>query len=69
MTEGMPDVATDHKGRLRARMWADAKAAHDAGRLHAVEVRASDYLGAGVGQNGHVSRHDPGRGARARRPG
>lgn len=57
MTEGMPDLATDHKGRLRAGMWADAKAAHDAGRLHAVEVRASDYLGAGVGQNGHVSRH------------
>ncbi len=59
MTPGMPDVATDHKGRLRARMWADAKAAHDAGRVHAVEVRASDYLGAGVGQNGHVSRHVP----------
>ena len=59
MTEGMPDRATDHKGRLRARMWADAKAGHDAGRLRAVEVRASDYLGAGVGQNGHVSRHVP----------
>ncbi len=59
MTEGMPDVATDHKGRLRAQMWADAKAAHDAGRLHAVEVRASDYLGTGVGQNGHVSRQLP----------
>ncbi len=59
MTEGMPDVATDHKGRLRAGMWADAKAAHDAGRLHAVEVRASDYLGAGVGPNGHVSRQVP----------
>ena len=57
MTEDLPDVATDHKGRLRATMWADAKAAHDAGRLHAVEVRASDYLGTGVGQNGHVSRH------------
>ena len=59
MTEDMPDRATDHKGRLRARMWADAKAAHDAGRLHAVEVRASDYVGAGVGPNGHVSRHIP----------
>jgi nucleoside-diphosphate-sugar epimerase len=59
MTEGMPDLATDHKGRLRARMWADAKAAHDAGRLHAVEVRASDYVGAGVGQNGHVTRQLP----------
>ena len=59
MTEGMPDRATDHKGRLRARMWADAKAAHDAGRVRAVEVRAADYLGAGVGQNGHVSRQVP----------
>ena len=59
MTEGMPDRAADHKGRLRARMWADAKAGHDAGRLRAVEVRASDYLGAGVGQNGHVSRQVP----------
>jgi nucleoside-diphosphate-sugar epimerase len=59
MTEDLPDVATDHKGRLRAQMWADAKAAHDAGRVHAVEVRASDYLGAGVGQNGHVSRQLP----------
>jgi nucleoside-diphosphate-sugar epimerase len=59
MTEGMPDLATDHKGRLRAGMWADAKAAHDEGRVHAVEVRASDYLGAGVGQNGHVSRQIP----------
>lgn len=59
MTEGLPDVATDHKGRLRARMWADTKAAHDAGRVRAVEVRASDYLGAGVGQNGHVSRQVP----------
>jgi nucleoside-diphosphate-sugar epimerase len=59
MTEGMPDRATDHKGRLRARMWADAKAAHDAGRVRAVEVRASDYVGAGVGQNGHVTRQVP----------
>jgi len=56
MTEGMPDLATDHKGRLRAGMWADARAAHDAGRVHAVEVRASDYVGAGVGANGHVTR-------------
>jgi nucleoside-diphosphate-sugar epimerase len=59
MTAGMPDLASDHKGRLRARMWADAKAAHDQGRVHAVEVRASDYLGTAVGQNGHVSRHIP----------
>ncbi len=57
MVEGMPDLATDHKGRLRAGMWAEAKSRHDAGRIRAVEVRASDYVGAGVGANGHVPRH------------
>ncbi|MGF0118032.1 NAD-dependent epimerase/dehydratase family protein [Promicromonospora sp. Marseille-Q5078] len=57
MTEDLPDAATDHKGRLRARLWADARQAFDDGRLRgAVEVRASDYLGPGVGGNGHVSR-------------
>ncbi|MET0695441.1 MAG: NAD-dependent epimerase/dehydratase family protein [Propionibacteriaceae bacterium] len=57
MVEGMPDLATDHKGRLRADMWAEAKARHEAGRIHAVEVRASDYLGPQIGANGHVPRH------------
>jgi nucleoside-diphosphate-sugar epimerase len=42
---GLPLAATGHKGRLRARMWADALAAHEAGRLRATEVRASDYIG------------------------
>jgi nucleoside-diphosphate-sugar epimerase len=68
MVEGQPDRATDHKGRLRARMWAQARSRHEAGRLTAVEVRGSDYLGMGVGANGHVSRQLPtvmrGRGAR-----
>jgi nucleoside-diphosphate-sugar epimerase len=59
MTEDLPDAATDHKGRLRARLWADARAAHDAGRVRAVEVRGSDYVGPGVGDNGHVSRVVP----------
>jgi len=59
MVEGMPDAATDHKGILRARMWADAKAAGDAGRLKAVEVRASDYVGRGVGENGMITRVIP----------
>ncbi|MBF4596116.1 NAD-dependent epimerase/dehydratase family protein [Curtobacterium sp. VKM Ac-2889] len=56
MRAGLPDAATDRKGVLRARMWADALAAHDAGRIRAVEVRASDYLGPGIGANGHVTR-------------
>ncbi|GAA4719238.1 NAD-dependent epimerase/dehydratase family protein [Isoptericola chiayiensis] len=59
MTEDLPDAATDHKGRLRARMWADALAAHREGRVRAVEVRGSDYVGPGVGQNGHLSRVIP----------
>ncbi|UPK73505.1 NAD-dependent epimerase/dehydratase family protein [Nocardioidaceae bacterium SCSIO 66511] len=59
MVEGMPDAATDKKGRLRAQMWSDALAAHQAGDIRAVEVRGSDYMGVGVGQNGHVSRNVP----------
>lgn len=60
MTEDLPDAATDHKGRLRTRMWADARAASEAGRLRGVvEVRGSDYMGPGVGANGHVSRVAP----------
>lgn len=60
MHEGLPDAATDHKGILRARMWADALALHEAGRIRAVEVRGSDYMGRGVGDNGHVTRQVPG---------
>ena len=59
MVEGQADAATDHKGRLRAGMWADAKARHEAGRIRMVEVRGSDYVGAGVGPNGHGTRHVP----------
>ncbi|MGN8050903.1 NAD-dependent epimerase/dehydratase family protein [Curtobacterium sp. 22159] len=56
MRESLPDAATDHKGILRARLWADALAAHRAGRTRAVEVRASDYVGSGIGENGHITR-------------
>jgi nucleoside-diphosphate-sugar epimerase len=59
LSEDLPDAATDHKGRLRARMWAEARAAHDAGRVRAVEIRGSDYMGPGVGGNGHISRLVP----------
>jgi nucleoside-diphosphate-sugar epimerase len=68
MHEGLPDAATDAKGVLRARMWQDALDAHRAGRVRAVEVRASDYMGSGTGQNAHVTRVLPaalrGKGAR-----
>ena len=60
MSEAMPDAATDFKGRLRASMWGEAKALHDAGRIRVVEVRGSDYVGTGVGANGHVTRQIPG---------
>lgn len=57
MVEGMPDAATTTKARLRADMWADARAAHEAGRITAVEVRGSDYMGPWVSPaNGHVAR-------------
>ncbi|WP_228566834.1 hypothetical protein [Nocardia sp. SYP-A9097] len=36
------------KGRVRADLWNEALAAHEAGRIRTVEVRGSDYLGAGA---------------------
>jgi nucleoside-diphosphate-sugar epimerase len=59
MVEGMPDVAPGTKARVRATMWADALAAHGAGRVRAAEVRGSDYMGAGVGEGGHIPRLVP----------
>lgn len=60
MVEGMPDVATGVKGRLRSEMWADALARHQAGRIRTVEVRGSDYVGPGIGRgNGHISEVTP----------
>ncbi|QTD98134.1 NAD-dependent epimerase/dehydratase family protein [Streptomyces cyanogenus] len=47
-TEDLPMAPTSVKGRVRARMWQDALAAHEAGRVRVTEVRASDYLGAGA---------------------
>ena len=46
MTERTPLTPTARKGRVRARMWQDALAAHEAGRARVTEVRGSDYLGA-----------------------
>lgn len=57
MTEQLPDVAAEKNGAIRAQMWAEAIAAHEAGRVHAVEVRASDYAGAGLGENSHLCRN------------
>jgi nucleoside-diphosphate-sugar epimerase len=48
MTEDLPMRPNSVKGRLRARIWAEAKAAHDAGRVRVAEVRASDFIGRGA---------------------
>ena len=57
MVEGMPDAATTKKARIRADMWAEALAAHEAGRVRAVEVRGSDYVGPWIGpETSHVVR-------------
>jgi nucleoside-diphosphate-sugar epimerase len=48
MREDDPLAASGTKGRVRAQMWHDAKARHDAGRIRATEVRAADFFGPGV---------------------
>ncbi len=45
MTDETPLRPTDHKGELRVRMWQEALAAHDAGRVRTTEARGSDYIG------------------------
>jgi len=44
ITHKTPLAATHPKLKLRADMWRDALAAHEAGRIRATEVRASDYV-------------------------
>jgi nucleoside-diphosphate-sugar epimerase len=44
ITADTPLAATHPKLRVRADMWRDALAAHQAGRVRATEVRGSDYL-------------------------
>lgn len=49
MTESSPLRATAPNGKARQLGWELIKAAHDRGDIRAVEVRASDYFGPGVG--------------------
>ena len=49
MTEHSPLQPAESKGAVRLDLWRRVLAAHDRGDLRAVEVRASDYFGAGVG--------------------
>lgn len=44
ITASTPLAATHPKLRVRAQMWRDDLAAHDAGRLRTTEVRSSDYI-------------------------
>jgi nucleoside-diphosphate-sugar epimerase len=48
MTEDTTLASTGKKGAVRAQMWRDALAAHQAGRARVAEVRASDYVGPGA---------------------
>lgn len=54
MHEDDPQTSRETKGVVRARMWADALARHDAGVLRATEVRGSDYLGPGAEAHAHA---------------
>jgi len=44
ITPDTPLAATHPKLRLRAEMWREALSRHEAGRIRATEVRASDYI-------------------------
>jgi nucleoside-diphosphate-sugar epimerase len=60
MTAGTPLAATDVKGRVRARMWTEALAAHEAGRARVTEARAADFAGPQVpADHSHLNRQLP----------
>lgn len=46
--DDLPLRPTTIKGRVRARMYLDGLAAHEAGRIRFAEVRPGDYLGVGA---------------------
>ena len=53
MRESDPLASKGSKGMVRTKMWTDALAAHQAGRIRATEVRASDFFGPEV-VNAHL---------------
>ncbi len=60
MTPDSPLAATDTKDRVRTRMWLDALAAHEAGRVRVTEARAADFVGPQVPEeNSHLCRQLP----------
>jgi nucleoside-diphosphate-sugar epimerase len=56
LREDDPLAATGTKGRVRAAMWEEALAAHQAGRVRVTEARASDFFGPGVVETSHFGR-------------
>ncbi|MDX6356884.1 MAG: hypothetical protein QOF98_3787 [Streptomyces sp.] len=48
ITEDLPMAPVSVKGQARARMWLEALAAYEAGRVLVTEVRAAAFLGAGA---------------------
>ncbi|MCG5211952.1 NAD-dependent epimerase/dehydratase family protein [Streptosporangium soli] len=54
MTESHPMRATSAKAEVRAQMWRDALAAHEAGRIRVTELRGSDYYGPGCLDQSHL---------------
>ena len=46
--------APSEKGAIRQTMWEQASRAHVEGRIRATEARASDFIGPGVGESGHM---------------
>ena len=54
MSEDLPLAAPGTKGRVRAAMWEQALARHDAGALRMTEARASDFVGPRVGATGYL---------------
>jgi nucleoside-diphosphate-sugar epimerase len=60
MTPETPLAATDVKGRVRAAMWTEALAAHEAGRVRVTEARAADFVGPQVSaDHSHLARQLP----------
>ncbi len=54
MSERTPLAPNSKKGVVRAKMWDDAFAAHQASVAKVVEARASDFIGPGLGDNSHM---------------
>jgi nucleoside-diphosphate-sugar epimerase len=60
MTADSPLVATDTKGAVRVRMWAQLIAAQEAGRVRVTEARAADFVGPQVpADHSHLMRQLP----------